>query len=114
VRVPLGLFTGWITLATPAATTEVLLAEGVEDPWPGADAWGVAVLGVAGGIAAAVTRRIPVSGSYPAVVVWGLTTTAVRTLPRWRAAGLAALAGAAGVLLPAVGSRRRAVSHPAP
>jgi hypothetical protein len=38
VRVPLGLFTGWITLATAAATTEVLLAEGVEDPWPGADA----------------------------------------------------------------------------
>ncbi len=33
-----------MTLATAAATTEVLLAEGVEDPWPGADTWGVAVL----------------------------------------------------------------------
>ncbi len=101
VRVPLGLFTGWITLATAAATTEVLLAEGVEDPWPGADAWGVVVLGVASGIAAAVTRRVPVSRSYPAVVVWGLTAAAVRTLPRHRVPGLAALAGAAGVLLSA-------------
>jgi hypothetical protein len=67
------------------------------------------VLGVTGGIAAAVTRRIPVSGSYPAVIVWGLTAAAVRTLPRWRAAGLAALAGAAGVALAAVGSRRSAL-----
>ena len=109
VRVPLGLFTGWITLATAAATTEVLLAEGVEDPWPGADAWGVAVLGLTGGVAAAVTRRVPVSRSYPAVVVWGLTAAAVRTRPRYRAAGLAALAGTAGVLLAAIGSRGSAL-----
>ena len=82
---------------------------GVEDPWPGADAWGVAVLGLTGGVAAAVTRRVPVSRSYPAVVVWGLTAAAVRTRPRYRAAGLAALAGTAGVLLAAIGSRGSAL-----
>ena len=56
---------------------------------------------MAGGVAAAVTRRVPVSRAYPAVVVWGLVGTAVRTLRRHRAPGLAALVGAAAVLVAA-------------
>ncbi|MGY1666312.1 hypothetical protein [Geodermatophilus sp. SYSU D00696] len=40
VRVPLGLFAGWLTLASVAAPTEVLLAEGVRPGPRAADAWG--------------------------------------------------------------------------
>lgn len=97
VRVPLGLFAGWITLATAAATTEVLLAEGLDTPAPVRDTCAVAVLGPAGGVAATVARRFPVSTAYPAAVVWGLTATAVRSLPRRRIPGAAAALGAVAV-----------------
>jgi hypothetical protein len=104
VRAPLGLFAGWITLATAAATTEVLLAEGVEVPDAVADACAVGVLGLAGGVAAAVTRRVPGSRGYPAAVVWGLVAAAVRDLPRRPVPGAAALLGAAAVAAAAVRS----------
>ncbi len=97
VRAPLGLFAGWITLATAAATTEVLLAEGVDAPPPVRDACAVVVLGLAGGIAATVAHRVPVSAAYPAAVVWGLAATAVRSLPRRRIPGVAAGLSALGV-----------------
>jgi hypothetical protein len=97
VRVPLGLFAGWITLATAAATTEVLLAEGLDAPPRVRDACAVAVLGLARGVAATVARRFPVPAAYPAAVVWGLTATAVRSLPHRRVTGVAAALGAVGV-----------------
>ncbi len=94
VRAPLGSFAGWITLATVAATTEVLLAEGVRPGPRAADAWGVAMTGTATAVASAVTRRVPSSRAYPAAVAWGLAAAAVRNATRGRR--LPAVAGALG------------------
>lgn len=106
VRVPLGLFTGWVTLATAAGTTEALIAAGAGDLWPGRQPWAVAVLGVAGAVAAVVTRRVPVSLAYPAAVVWGLVGTVARSLPERPVPGIAAAVAAAAVLGAAVSAHR--------
>jgi hypothetical protein len=107
VRVPLGLFSGWITLAAGAAVTELLIDRGVRPPRPGADFWGAALLASLAGASVAVTRRIPVSAAYPAAVAWGLAGTAVRTLPRYRAPGIAAALGAGAVAFSGLRAARR-------
>jgi hypothetical protein len=94
VCAPLGSFAGWITLATVAATTEVLLAEGLRPGPRAADAWGVAMTGAATAIASAVTRRVPSSRAHPAAVAWGPAAAAVRNSTRGRR--LPAAAGALG------------------
>jgi hypothetical protein len=94
VRAPLGLFAGWLTLATVAAATEVLLAEGMRPGPRAADAWGVAMTGAAAAIAAAVTRRVPSSRAYPTAVAWGLAAASVRNAAAGRR--LPAAAGALG------------------
>jgi hypothetical protein len=117
VRLPLGLLSGWVTVATAAATTEVLVAEGWSPRHR--DAWAVAVLGVVTGVAAAVTRRVPTSRGYPAAVVWGLGATAARSAPRSPVAGVAAALAAAAVAAaarprPAAGSRTPSPAPPRP
>jgi hypothetical protein len=104
VQRPLGLFAGWLTLAAVAASTEVLLAEGVRPGPRAADAWGVAMTAAAAAIAATVTRQVPSSRGYPAAVTWGLAATAVRNATRGRR--LPAVAGvlAAGAVT-AAGAR---------
>lgn len=114
VRAPIGLFTGWITLAVVANTTEVLLANGVRQ-LAGLDAepWAVLALLAAGSIGSFTTLRTTASAAYPAAVVWGLVAAAVQQLPRSTAAGVAA-ATMAG-LVAAVGrvaSRRSAPRPP--
>ncbi|MGY1671832.1 hypothetical protein [Geodermatophilus sp. SYSU D00710] len=104
VRLPLGLFAGWLTLASVAAPTEVLLAEGVRPGPRAADAWGVAMTGAAAAIASAVARGIPSSRGYPAAVVWGLVAAAVRNAMAGRRVPAAAAALAAGAVT-AAGSR---------
>jgi hypothetical protein len=94
VQRPLGLFAGWLTLAAVAASTEVLLAEGVRPGPRAADGWGVAMTGAAAAIASAVTRRVPSSGAYPAAATWGLAAAAVRNAAAGRR--LPAVAGALG------------------
>lgn len=108
VRAPLGLFTGWITLASVAATSEILITLGVKAPWPGPEVWSAAALtGVAGATAAVVWRR-PVSWSSPLAVAWGLAGVAARALPSQRLPGMTAALGAAAVTLAGWrGSRRK-------
>jgi hypothetical protein len=96
VRVPLGLFTGWVTVAAAAATAEVLAAEGFPAPRT-RQAWAVGVLGLVAGVAAQVTRRVPTTRAYPAAVVWGLAATAARDLPRAPVPAVAAALAAAAV-----------------
>jgi len=104
VRVPLGLFTGWVTLAAAAGTTEGLLERGVRELGLGAEPWGVLVLLAAGAVATAVTVRIPATSAYPAAVTWGLVASAIQHLPTTPATG--ATAGAMAALVAATGAWR--------
>ena len=108
VRTPLGLFSGWITVATVAGGGEALLTAGLSAPWPGAEAWSTAALVTAGGAAATLAWRRPVSLAYAAAVTWGLAGVAVRVLPQHPVPGAAALlAGAAVAVAGVAGVRRR-------
>jgi hypothetical protein len=107
VRAPLGLFSGWITLAAVAATTELLAAAGTPVPAPGPDVWGSAALAAATAAAAGLTRRLPVSAGYPAAVAWGLAGVAARTAGRYPLPGATAALGAGTVALAGIRSSRR-------
>ncbi|MHA7261803.1 hypothetical protein ACX80W_01230 [Arthrobacter sp. TMN-37] len=107
VRAPLGLFTGWITLAAGAAITELLIRRGVRAPRPGADFWGSALLASLSGAGITVFRRWPVSAAFPTAVAWGLAGTAARTLPRYRLPGLTAALGAGAVAFSGLRAARR-------
>lgn len=108
VRAPLGLFGGWITVATVAGGGEALLASGLRAPWPGAEAWSTAALIVAGGAAAGVAWLRPASLAYAAAVSWGLVGVAVRNLPQHPVPGVAALlAGTAVAAAGLAGISRR-------
>lgn len=108
VRVPLGLFAGWISVATVAGGGEALIAAGIRAPWPGVEAWSTAVLLGAGAAAGSIAWRRPVSFAYAAAVSWGLVAVAVRNLPDHPVPGVAALvAGAAVAAVGLAGVRRR-------
>lgn len=111
VRVPLGLFGGWITVATVAGGGEALIAAGLKAPWPGAEVWSAAVLIAAGAAAGTIALSKPVSLAYAAAVSWGLAAVAVRNLPRHRVPGIAAvLAGTAVAAAGCAGAWKRARS----
>jgi hypothetical protein len=108
VRVPLGLFAGWISVATVAGGGEALIAAGLRTPWPGVEAWSTAVLLGTGAAAGSIAWRWPVSFAYAAAVSWGLIAVAARNLPAHPVPGVAALvAGAAVAAAGFAGVRRR-------
>ncbi|MCP2014315.1 hypothetical protein L1280_001452 [Deinococcus sp. HSC-46F16] len=98
VVTPLGLYAGYVTLATVANAASSLQASGVTAPLGiGPTSWAMGMLAVAGGAASLMVRRTGAPLAYSAAVVWGLTgvvvqNVAVRPNPpvAW-AAGLAAL-----------------------
>jgi hypothetical protein len=108
VRVPVGLFAGWITLATAAGGTEALMAARGGDLPVNHKRWAMGVLTVTGAAVATIGVRAPLSLAYPAAVSWGLIGTAVRNIRRSRGSGLLAAAAAAVVTVPAVLNGRRA------
>ena len=116
VRVPLGLFAGWITVATVAGGGEALIATGLKAPWPGAEALSTAALIGAAAAAGSVAWRKPVSLAYAAAVSWGLIAVAVRNLPDRPVPGVAALVAGAAVAAAGVAGRwrRRAGSDTRP
>lgn len=112
VRVPLGLFSGWITVATVAGGGEALIASGLTAPWPGAQTWSTAALLAAGGAGAALAWSRPVSLAYAAALTWGLAGVAVRVLPQHPVPGAAALlAGAVVAAAGVAGARRRGTAR---
>lgn len=118
----LGLYLGWVTVATVANTFSVAVAAGVDARAAAADAWAVVALAVAG--AAGVTHASWTRGrlTVGAAMVWGLawvvvarTTGDLRSTAAAVAAGVAALA----VLIVTVVARsrrdrRRPDAHQAP
>lgn len=95
VRVPLGLYLGWVSVATIANISSALVAAdwggwGVPESW-----WGVIILVVAASLAfAGLTRNG--DGIFAGVFVWALVGIAAETpssLVRIAATGLAAVIG---------------------
>ena len=107
VRAPLGLFTGWITLACVSATSEILITLGVKAPWPGPEAWSASALAGLAGAAATVAWRRPLSLGYPIAVGWGLAGVAAGILPSHRLPGVAAVLGAAALAFAGWGAAHR-------
>lgn len=112
----LGLYLGWVTVATVANTFAVAVVAGVDATSAAADVWavlGLAVAGAAGvGYAAWTRGRLAIG----AAIVWGLawvvvarTTGELRSGPAAVAAGLAA----AVVLAVTLVARRRRTGAPA-
>lgn len=113
----LGLYLGWVTVATVANAFSVAVAAGADAESAAADAWAVVALAVAGtaGVAHAVWTRGRLA--VGAAMVWGLvwivvarTSGDLRSAPAAVAAGVAA---AAVVLASALARGRRRGSTPA-
>ncbi|ARC57373.1 hypothetical protein AS850_09825 [Frondihabitans sp. 762G35] len=111
----LGLYLGWVSVATAANVTALLVAEGFRGFGVAPDAWGVAIVAVAGVVGAVVA----VSGHgriAPALSLsWGLAWIAVArltgTLPSVPTA-IAALVAVAAVVVVTVVARVRAPRGP--
>jgi len=112
----IGLYLGWVTIATAANVTALLVAAGFDGLGIGPDAWAVLVLLVAAvvGVATAVGGRGRLAPA--ASLAWGLVWVAIARLtygPLSTPAAVAALAAAAAVVLTAVIVRLRANPTPA-
>ena len=109
VRAPLGLFTGWISLAAVVATAQALVEAGVGDALGlrGETASSIMLL-AAGGIGAAATTAVPSSPAYPAALAWGLLSVTTERLPRRPRVGAAAGVAALAVMRAAARARRTA------
>lgn len=106
----LGLYLGWVAVATCANITATLVAEGVRLSAGWAETAAVIVLLVAGGLGVVLARAFGGRLSVAVAMAWGLAWIAVgRTLtePRSIATALVALVAAAVTLAAALTERRR-------
>ena len=106
-----GLYLGWVIVATAANVTAALVAAGFDGWGIPAETWAVVVLAVAGlvGVALAVWDRGRIAPTLS--IAWGLSWIAVARLtdaPESSVTGIAAIVAAAAVVL-ATGAARVAV-----
>lgn len=111
-----GLYTGWVAVATCANTAAALAASGVELDGSAADALGVAVLAAAVVVAALLARRAGGRIALALAMVWGLAWIAVGRLtdePSSTVIGVAAIVAALAVLAIVLLRRRQPGGVPA-
>ncbi|MEL6674784.1 MAG: hypothetical protein AAFR61_21430 [Bacteroidota bacterium] len=99
VKLPIALYFGWITLATPINITSWLAAE---VGWTGASlfspaVWSTLILGIAAAIILTLYLTRQVNGAYLLVGVWGLFAIFIANLARSSLVAATAL-GLAGLL----------------
>ena len=107
----MGLYLGWVAVATCANITAALVATGVELAAPGADIVAVIVLAVAAGLGVLFARRLGGRYAVAAAMAWGLVWIAVgRAIdePASRLVTIGAVTAAVIVVLGAAAAR-----HPA-
>ena len=107
----MGLYLGWVAVATCANLTAALVATGVELAAPGADIVAVIVLAVAAGLGVLFARRLGGRYAVAAAMAWGLVWIAVgRAMdePASRLVTIGAVTAAVIVVLGAAAAR-----HPA-
>lgn len=115
----LGIYLGWVCVATVANIAAALAASGFGGAGLGPDGWAVAVLVVVAGLGVALAVRGGGRFAVGAAIAWGLTWIAVgRSSGELESAPAAwAAAAAAVVVLGAtlvIGVRHRTVAAPAP
>lgn len=101
VDATLGLYTGWVAVATCANVTAALVGARVEVPAQAAGWVGAAVLTVAVGVCYLLGRRSGARWAIAAAMSWGLAWIAVARLtdePRSVVVGIAAIVAALAVL----------------
>ncbi|GAB2991175.1 tryptophan-rich sensory protein [Actinotalea caeni] len=111
-----GLYTGWVAVATCANTAAALAASGVEIDGVAADVLGVAVLAAAVVVAALLARRAGGRIALALAMVWGLVWIAVGRLadePSSTVIGLAAIVAALAVVAIVLLRRRQPGGVPA-
>lgn len=104
----IGLYLGWVIVATAANVTAVLVAAGFEGWGIPAETWAVVVVAVAGlvGVALAVWDRGRIAPTLS--LAWGLSWIAVARLtdaPESTVTGIAAIIAAAAVVLATLATR---------
>lgn len=104
VRAPAGALSGWISVAAPSAVTMALISGHQDRQSSGVPRWPVPVVVVVTGLAAAITRALPSSASYPAAVSWGLAGLAANRHAR-PSVRVTAAGGAAALVTIALASR---------
>jgi hypothetical protein len=97
----MGLYLGWVCVATVANVAAVLASVGFTDPPGGADLWGVLAVAVAGGVGVALAVWSRGRVAIGLAIAWGLAWIAVgRTAGELVSAPTGIAAGvAAGVVL---------------
>ncbi|HET7228421.1 MAG TPA: hypothetical protein VFJ16_00325 [Longimicrobium sp.] len=108
VAAPLGVYAGWVTVATVANVAVALAFAGVRDLVLPGRAWGVVLMVAAGAIGAFVTLRTRRAG-YALAVAWALAAIAVARAQD--APEVAAAAGGAAVLVLLVLLRSRSAAR---
>ncbi|MGW4929630.1 tryptophan-rich sensory protein [Agromyces sp. NPDC004153] len=103
-----GLYLGWVIVATAANVTAALVAAGFDGWGIPAETWAVAVVGVAGlvGVALATWDRGRIAPTLS--IAWGLSWIGIARLtdaPESTATGIAAIIAAAAVVLATVAAR---------
>ena len=110
----IGLYLGWVTIATAANATAVLVAQGFTGFGLSVDGWAVAVVAVAG-LVGVLTSLVGRGRIAPALsLVWGLGWLAVARLAGDLVSvptGVAAIVAAVAVLLATAIARGRAPLH---
>lgn len=109
----LGLYLGWVSIATAANATAVLVASGFEGFGIAADVWAVIVLAVAAAVGVLIAVRGRGRIAPALALAWGLAWVAVGRLTGElfsAPAGIAAIAAVAIVLLTTAVARVRAAA----
>lgn len=99
IRLPLGLFAGWLTAATFVNAAEVLPAYGFGRFGLSPAGFAVLVVLAAGALALAVTRLARGEPAYALAVLWALGGIAATNLMRGTSPAVAGTAAAAGLAL---------------
>ncbi len=106
VRAPLGLLSGWVTVATPSGVAITLIDAGHRRLGAGGAGWAPPLLLALTAVTVAVTRALPASATFPGAVAWGMLGIAANTRVPVSARSTAA-AAAATVVATAVHARAR-------
>ena len=107
----MGLYLGWVSVATIANITSILTASGFQPGTTGRDAWAVVLLLVAGAVGVLLALRDGGRLAPTAAIAWGLSWIAVGRLSGEllsTPAAIAALVAAAAVVVVTLIARTRA------